>query len=257
MAHTRFFCAALVLSLGTALPAQGQSVEICATHRVTEGDHLFALAKTYYQNASQTVNASQAFALYSANRTLIGADPNALSVGIELQIPCTLDGVSLDQTTLEALPRLPAPAQPEAPLIQAEVRDAISTSEPVAPPTPAVDDQVPRLKAVGASMLAGPVPAAPQAGAQAGASQAQAPLTFRLLTGGPYAPFVGQDLPQGGLITDVIARALSAMEDAPNYDIAFVDDRQAHVPLLLQRGGFDLGFPWIYPDCTAPLLGPT
>ncbi|MEM9269263.1 MAG: hypothetical protein AAGA78_10050, partial [Pseudomonadota bacterium] len=247
MVRGLFFCPVVALVLGTAVPAQGQTTEICATHRVAAGDHLFALAKTYYQNADQ------AFALYSANRTLIGPDPNTLTVGQELQIPCSLDGVSLDQATLQALPRLPSPAKTIKAEIEPEVRDAASAADPA----PVVAQSVAELKPMGASMLAGTQPADAPPSPVDNPAPTQGPLSFRLLTGGPYAPFAGKDLPQGGLITDILAHALSGLDDAPTYDIAFVNDRDAHLPLLLKRGGFDLGFPWIFPDCQAPILSET
>lgn len=44
--------------------------------------------------------------------------------------------------------------------------------------------------------------------------------------------------------------AYSKAPEHPEFDIAYVNDRNAHLTTIMPRGGFDLTFPWPYPDCS-------
>ncbi len=77
-------------------------------------------------------------------------------------------------------------------------------------------------------------------------TKSMAPL--HLLTGGPFAPFVSDGLPQGGMITELVRTALEAA-GAPASEVVFVNDRAAHLDGVMPRGGFALTFPWMFPDC--------
>lgn len=87
------------------------------------------------------------------------------------------------------------------------------------------------------------VPSPPQVGGFA---------NVRLLTGGDYAPFTDEDADDRGMLYVVVDRAMSALErtDAVgDYTIVFVNDWGAHLRDLLVGGAFDIGFPWLRPDC--------
>jgi len=75
------------------------------------------------------------------------------------------------------------------------------------------------------------------------------------LTGNAYAPYVGDDLPDGGFSTDLITQAMNVTEGDP-FAFEIVPDWGAHFKPLLSGGSFDIGFPWFRPDCSQrDLLG--
>jgi polar amino acid transport system substrate-binding protein len=73
---------------------------------------------------------------------------------------------------------------------------------------------------------------------------------IRLLIGSGFAPFADENLPQGGMITDLVSRALKAVAPGRQSRVAFVNDRAAHLNFLLPDGAFDVSFPWFKPDCS-------
>lgn len=77
----------------------------------------------------------------------------------------------------------------------------------------------------------------------------QAPI--RLLSG-PYAPFAGSDLPDRGMLSDVVLRAIDRAEPGRAVRVSFINDWSAHLSILLPDGAFDIGYPWLRPDCNNP-----
>jgi|GEM_PF-818779 len=76
-----------------------------------------------------------------------------------------------------------------------------------------------------------------------------------VLTGAPYLPFIDPQQPGGGMVTELILAAF-AETDGPPLNIGFVNDRPAHLDIILPRGGFAFSFPWLIPDCTQDDLTP-
>lgn len=74
---------------------------------------------------------------------------------------------------------------------------------------------------------------------------------INLLTAGDYAPFTSPDLPNGGLVTDVVNSAMAKAQPAEGYAIHWVEDWGSHLDPLLSNALLDLGFPWYQPDCVA------
>lgn len=73
-----------------------------------------------------------------------------------------------------------------------------------------------------------------------------------LLTADDYRPFTDRALPAGGMITDIIDSALkrsSIENDGPGHKISWVNDWTAHLTPLLVKNAFDMGFPWLRPEC--------
>ncbi len=99
----------------------------------------------------------------------------------------------------------------------------------------------------------GAKPANPQPVAEKQPPQPAA-TPYQILTGGPFVPFTGEDLDQGGLVTELLRAALHQSSDPPDYEISYVNDRGAHLGIVLPRGGFDLSYPWVYPDCEETIL---
>lgn len=77
---------------------------------------------------------------------------------------------------------------------------------------------------------------------------------LRFLTGGDFAPFAGAELEQGGMITELVTRALTLADPARDFRVDHVNDWNAHLTVLMPTGVFDLGFPWFKPDCTREFL---
>ena len=59
-----------------------QQSEICSTHTVMRGESLRIIAEKYLGTREQSP------VIYSANRSVVGGDPNLITVGMVLQIPC-------------------------------------------------------------------------------------------------------------------------------------------------------------------------
>lgn len=206
--------------LTTAASAQ----ELCSFHTVEPGDTLSQLAK-----AAGVAGGYQV--LYSANRDRLSS-PNIIEVGMQLAIPCA-DG---------SLPGAVTAAAEPADADEAALAAALETAaaEPVEDPAP--------------EPLAEPLvePAAVE--------PAAAPATLpeaRFLTAGSYAPFTDEDLPEGGMFTELVKLAMQRAAPDQPYRVTFVNDWGAHLTELLPSGAFDMGFPWYLPDCSkVDLLSP-
>lgn len=72
---------------------------------------------------------------------------------------------------------------------------------------------------------------------------------MKLLTGGNYSPFTDQDWPGGGMITELINAAMESTPSPVSYSITWEDDWSKHLFPLLDNKEFDMGFPWLRPDC--------
>ncbi len=74
---------------------------------------------------------------------------------------------------------------------------------------------------------------------------------LKLLTGGHYAPFTDQDLPGEGMVTELVHAALDITPSPLTYSVTWENDWSRHLFPLLSDKTFDLGFPWLKPDCQA------
>ncbi|MDO6590593.1 hypothetical protein DS901_05965 [Loktanella sp. D2R18] len=178
--HLRGLLMSTGVVLGAAMPAAAQ--EACSSYTVQRGDSLSGIAREAYGSISfQTI--------WDANRTAIGPNPNDISVGMRLNLPCE-DGTLASAT--QASTALAAP---------------VSTG-----------------------------------------------LTeLHLITGTDYAPYTDEGLEGGGMFTQLVAAAMATVDT--EYNITFVNDWGAHLPVLLPSGAFDGTFPWMKIDCEDPSLG--
>jgi polar amino acid transport system substrate-binding protein len=76
---------------------------------------------------------------------------------------------------------------------------------------------------------------------------------IEFLTADDYAPFATRSLPNGGMITNIVSSAMDLIKEQAagsfDYNVSWVNDLGAHLnPLLITRA-FDVGFPWLKPDC--------
>ncbi len=72
----------------------------------------------------------------------------------------------------------------------------------------------------------------------------------RFLTGSNYAPFTDENLPGGGLFTEMVQRSMELGNPDQEFEVIFVNDWGSHLTTLLPIGAFDMGFPWFLPDCS-------
>jgi polar amino acid transport system substrate-binding protein len=72
---------------------------------------------------------------------------------------------------------------------------------------------------------------------------------LKLLTGGNYAPFTDQDLPGEGMVTELLHAALDITPSPVTYSVTWENDWSQHLFPLLDDKAFDMGFPWLKPDC--------
>ncbi|MEO0772412.1 MAG: transporter substrate-binding domain-containing protein [Pseudomonadota bacterium] len=72
-----------------------------------------------------------------------------------------------------------------------------------------------------------------------------------LLTGGNYAPFTDQNLPGQGMVTELVNAALELTPAPVSYAITWEDDWSQHLFPMLDTKEFDMGFPWLQPNCEA------
>lgn len=74
---------------------------------------------------------------------------------------------------------------------------------------------------------------------------------INLVTASDYAPFTDRELPNGGLLTDVVDAAMRQAAPGEGYAIHWVEAWDSHLEPLLSNALIDMGFPWIQPDCNA------
>ncbi|MCL7942299.1 transporter substrate-binding domain-containing protein [Halomonas sp. ATCH28] len=72
---------------------------------------------------------------------------------------------------------------------------------------------------------------------------------IKILTGKNYAPYVGENLPEGGFSTELIHRAMQFGGQPANYLIRSIGDWAVHLSPLLEEGDYDIAYPWFKPDC--------
>jgi polar amino acid transport system substrate-binding protein len=76
---------------------------------------------------------------------------------------------------------------------------------------------------------------------------------IEFLTADGFAPFTGRSLPNGGMITELLSKAMELIKDESkghfDYGISWVNDWASHLNPLLASRAFDAGYPWIKPDC--------
>ena len=72
---------------------------------------------------------------------------------------------------------------------------------------------------------------------------------IRILAGSDWAPFLHEDLEQGGMVTEVANVAMANADGAPDYKIDFVNDWGAHLRPLITDHAYDFSLGWFRPNC--------
>jgi len=225
-------CAIAGVLLASSQAAAAGPIACGATYTVQKSDTLFKIAKRAYGDGHK-----YRF-VFEANRNVL-PDTDSLEVDIRLVIPC-LDGsgtaIRKDALAADAIGGgAEPPAEPSAP--------GDAPQETIAA-TPAA------VRADGNGLV--------QAAAGFAAPARTEPVTaaadqdIRLLTGAGFAPYAGADLPGGGIVTALISQALEAAAPDVSHGVSYVDDWTSHIGVLLPIGAFEIGFPWLTPDCGQP-----
>jgi polar amino acid transport system substrate-binding protein len=78
---------------------------------------------------------------------------------------------------------------------------------------------------------------------------------IEFLTADGFAPFTDRALANGGMITEIVAKAMDLIKERSggsfSYRISWINDWSAHLSTLLATKAFDVGFPWVKPDCNS------
>ena len=74
---------------------------------------------------------------------------------------------------------------------------------------------------------------------------------INVLTGSDFWPFTDQEMPNGGILADVVQAAMEAAAPEQGFAIHWVNDWASHHEPLLSNALLDMGFPWYKPDCEA------
>jgi len=72
-----------------------------------------------------------------------------------------------------------------------------------------------------------------------------------LLVADDYKPFLDRSLPNGGLLTDVVQKAMEAVDPKEGFSFIWVNDNDAHLDPLISNALLDLAVGWFRPDCEA------
>jgi polar amino acid transport system substrate-binding protein len=246
----KLFGLALIMGLGVSgLPsvATARAPLVCGSHyAIKSGDTLFKVAKRAYGNGKLYKK------IYQANSDILPS-PSSVEIGNEILIPCLDDAGQIvrKDAMAEGLPAtISIPEVPEAAqetltrppgLLTAAKQLVAAATMPIqsfaGPVMLGASTASPRIDE---TTLTPPAPS----GAKASLGR------VNLLTGVGFAP-ASQNLPQGNMITDLIARSLHVSAPERRHRVTVVSDWAAHLDYLLPEGTFDVSFPWYKPDCTA------
>lgn len=83
-----------------------------------------------------------------------------------------------------------------------------------------------------------------------GEPPARGDVELRFLTADDYEPFSHRGLPGHGMVPTIVRESMDLLPDAPTYGIFWVNKWAVHLDPLLSSTAFDMGFPWLKPDCT-------
>jgi len=81
--------------------------------------------------------------------------------------------------------------------------------------------------------------------------------TIRLVASSGMSWMTGKQLPDGGLLTNLVETALQRADDSRNSSVEFQTFQAENLSSEMSSAGYDLSFPWFLPDCSnlEPLIG--
>lgn len=213
-----FFASGLAL---TAMTGSAFAQEACSNYVVERGDSL--------RQISLRVFGSTDFRqIYNANKDAIGKDPNIIRIGMALRIPCPASRSASDAATITEAEKM------------ARDMSAELIAEAVAAAKAEAEIAIEAARAEGAALI--------RKAAKPDASSVDE-RQILLITGGNYAPFTDEALPNRGLYTKLVETAFLRAAPEQAYKIQFVNDWSSHLDLLMPTLAFDGTFPWSRPHC--------
>lgn len=72
---------------------------------------------------------------------------------------------------------------------------------------------------------------------------------IKLVTGSNYPPFTDRDWPGQGMVTELVNAAFEETPNPLSYGISWEDDWSQHLFPMLDTKTYDMGFPWLKPNC--------
>ena len=239
---------ALAAATGTASAQQA-----CSTYEIQRGDSLRELAIQVYSTEDFRI-------IFDANRDVIGNNPNIIRVGDVLTLPCLEDigrAPSEPQTEAEAMAAAMAAelvqaaedraakaiAEAEARVAEAEAEAKKASEDAVVAARTAAKEEIEAARSEAAALIRN---------ADEGERPEIRDRQLLLITGGNYAPFTDETLPNRGLYTYLVEMAMLRAAPEQAYKIQFVNDWSSHLDLLMPTLAFDATFPWSRPNCEEP-----
>jgi polar amino acid transport system substrate-binding protein len=196
---------------------------------VKSGESLSRIANRVYGDLQKWT------VIYNVNLNIIGSDPNLILAGQVLRIPC------LEETNDNLLTESTTETTDES---TSESSDAATSAASVADVSSSAEEESAAVAVEDLSQVA--------ANDSVEEARTRAPGdAIRFLTGNDYAPFTDQSLPDDGLITDIVDTAFSNAPSPLAFEIDWVDDWSVHLTELLANLDYDMGFPWLRPDCNS------
>lgn len=254
------------LAAATLMAATGEARAGCGEHVVQRGDTLRTIAIQYFGTDTETQR------LFEMNRAVIGDNIDLIEVGQVLRLPCPGGALGngpdmaadapVDGTRSFAALKLGAMMPEMSPAMESTAETGIEYVIEEAPghDAPSLDRALELAERMSAdtgtdAAEAMPMPKPmPDTDLSMVEDAVYAPPeddgVLYLLTGGPFPPFVDTTREAGGLIPHLVEAALSNTPEPVGFEIGFVNDQAALLATIMPRGGFDLTFPWFYPDCS-------
>ena len=234
----------LVLIFASGLVHQAANAVPCGQeHRISSGDSLSTLS----ENPIHYGAAKFWDVLYQANRDRIGNNPNLIYPGVKLRIPCLDENGDLLPGQFDEAGN-PIPGAFDGTMVHnhgdehnhgdkaAEVAATAENPESTQTETAQVTTQPAAAVESESTQVAITAPV----------TQSQGPI--RLLTGDDYGLSADRSISNGRVVYKIMDAALNE-DGETNHQINFVNDWSAHLDPLLSTQAFDIGFPWLKPDC--------
>jgi polar amino acid transport system substrate-binding protein len=233
----------MLLVLLTCTTSEAGEIPCGAEHVVQPGETLSRIALKAYGDRFKWP------AIVSANEKRLASGRSLIAPGQKLLIPCIKDAAEIETQAAEPV-LTPAEVLPDDTTVDApSAVDIVGSTD--------LPEEAPRDAATEVATL--PKSLAPSVPA-ASTKMAVEPLTrIGLLTPGNLVPFADRALPNGGLVTELLERALQSNPRTLRLprQLYWIGDRSSHQQLLGRSVGFDVSFPWERPDCEhGDQLGP-
>lgn len=237
-------CIGALVMFGIALSAAVWAVPT-PSHAQTQCGEFYRIKRgdTLRDITTRTLGHDRYRVIYQANRDILPS-PERLETGQLIYVPCAKGPIQDRRAALAQSGRTPS------------ARDNLGDQAAVASPTQTdvavVTPYSPKF--AGKSRVAPQVPVQQETPALAQVEQSARPLN--IITASGISPLADFPLPSGGLLSVLIKEALAVGGNSEAHKISFVEDRQAHLSVLMPTGTFDLTFPWPGVDCTTDSIGP-